>query len=320
MLVFDGNVLCERAWATVGDLRNGVIFGFLKQFVTQSKLFPGEQCVAVFDSRHNKRRDLTRDYKSNRGMNTAAVKKRVDAAAEIDTNSVDIERTRIRAELAEKYRQIDLLVDVLRDLGIATFREPGYEGDDLIAAIIQHQKLRGNEPKNQTRTRIVSTDEDLYQLLSTMYRVTMLKHSNSTEEYTELDLVLEYDQLCGAEQWAEIKMLMGCKGDSVAGIPGIGLRTALKWLSTPDEPGLLCTPRIRKLVEQHAELIELNKKLVVLPFDKEVFDVVTAEKLYGTAEKPVFQSDMGAYQRLVPEKKRWNDLCMKLQMPSLKAK
>lgn len=313
MLIFDGNVLCERAWHTTGQLRNGVIFGFLKQFVTTSKNFPCEQCVCVFDSKVNYRRDLTKSYKTNRGMN--AQKK----AWQDD----DDERKRIRAELDDKYRQIDLIVEVLQRLGICTFRVAGYEGDDLIAAVVELQRMRKMH-EHGVHTRVVSTDEDLYQLLSSKYKVSMTKGNNMGSEYTENDLLLEHDELVNAAQWAEVKTLMGCKGDTIAGIPGIGLRTALKWLETsPEEPGALCTPRIQKLVAAHSELIKLNRQLVELPFRHEqeerssVFDYVDEDTVYGGT---FFGSDMGAYQRLKEEKAMWNKVCMDLQMPSLKAK
>lgn len=265
MIVIDGNYIAHMVFHTkMGELRNGVIYGALRQIGPLKRQFPDHPIVWCFDSSASKRRALLKSYKQQRR----------------DADAVQrVENPQAAAIKNDLYRQLNELKHVLRTVGGCCVlggddNWAGYEGDDLIAAVCQ----------KYDDCIIVSSDEDLYQLLDGLRKIRIWKPKSKTE-YTEIDFMLEYDML--PKEWVEVKALAGCNSDNVKGIPGVGVKTALKIITGT-----------KKFPEEHRELVELNRRLVTLPFDD--INVNVFVKPFDPAE--------------------WNRQCMEYQMPSLKIK
>src|ERR1700722_6320763 len=154
-----------------------------------------------FDSYKSKRFELYPNYKKDR------IEKWANATQE---EKLDRE---------EYQQQLWMIMKVLPKLGYKNiFHQSGYEADDVIASICRN--LSSND-----RAVIVSSDKDLYQLLSK--RVSMQKAKG--EMYTEKDLSKDYFGL-EQEQWHVVKAIAGCETDSIEGVKGIGDILAAKFL------------------------------------------------------------------------------------------
>jgi len=99
----------------------------------------------------------------------------------------------------------------------------GYEADDVIAKVVL------DRPKKNFV--IVSSDQDLYQLLSS--RVS-LWNPHAKQLWTE-DL---FSKLKGVtpSQWVDVKAMAGCATDDIKGIVGVGEKTACRFLNGALDP------------------------------------------------------------------------------------
>ncbi len=140
-----------------------------------------------------------------------------------------------------------LRTEILPRIGHHCHHLDGYEADDLIAVLVQR-------PGNHV---IVSSDSDLYQLLND--RVTIYdpgKKSSMTEYwFTEEQYDIE------PSQWPMVKAIAGDTSDNVIGVPGVGIKTAIKHLRGQ------ATAKVNARIEAHAEVITRNLKLVTLPWE-----------------------------------------------------
>ena len=111
--------------------------------------------------------------------------------------------------------QIPLVMEVIDALGIHRIQVPGAEADDIIGTLSRMAEEKGVE------VVIISSDKDLYQLVSKGVRVRDgLKERTVGEE--------EVRETFGVEpaQVADLLALSGDPSDNVPGVPGIGEKTA----------------------------------------------------------------------------------------------
>ena len=144
-----------------------------------------------------------------------------------------------------------------------------------------------NLPKGD-RAVVVSSDTDLYQLLST--RVSIWK-PHKKEIYTSKDFSRDYYNL-DPIQWVQVKALAGCTSDAIPGIPGVGEVTAGKFLRGLLKPA----SKAYQSIERFQSVWQNNLPLVRLPFE-------------GTMI-PKIQTD-----EVSPDK--WRNLAQRLGMKSL---
>lgn len=198
--------------------------------------FRGGRVVFCFDSPTpaDVRKDLFPGYKRDRA-------KRV---------KTDKDREAVK-KLRAKARR--LLEENLPRCGFKNvFGVPGYEADDLIAALVKESMT----PLDSAV--IISSDKDLYQLLSPR---TVLQEKLSKPPVTAEDFKAKYG--VKPSQWAAVKALAGCETDSVPGAVGVGEITACKFLRGELGPGVKFDA-CRRFVE--SEQMVRNTKLVSLPF------------------------------------------------------
>jgi len=184
-LILDCDNICHAVRHTpAGQLDNGITYGFLRSLRAMLRDFAPAQPVFCFDSKNSLRKQLAPNYKSTR---TA----KLEAASEEEQQSLT-EFRKQRSLLRGKYLPALGYVNVLS--------QEGYEADDLIAAVVY-----GLFPKETAV--IVSSDQDLYQLLSD--RVNIWKPIPK-KLYTKKDFQKDYS--LDPVQWASVKAIAGCTG------------------------------------------------------------------------------------------------------------
>lgn len=236
-LFLDCSFLCHRVRFKMGDLSfqgvpTAVCFGFLRDVLYLQEYFSTNHLAFCFDSRKNLREKFYTGYKEDRRKKY--------------TNYTEEEL----ADLGAFRHQVkELRTTILPELGFRNiFVSPGFEADDLLASCCE--ALTGKDD-----AVIVGSDKDLYQLLSpcvVMFKIIQKK------VYTEKDLAKDF---CGIEpsQWHMVKALAGCKTDSIPGIPGVGEKTAAKFLKTLLNEKSLAYKNVKANEETWRRNIQLTK-------------------------------------------------------------
>jgi DNA polymerase-1 len=208
------------------EMPTGIIFGFLNQIFQLATKFDYPQFVFCWDSKRSYRREVYPQYKiKNKGLTEEM----------LDLISIS------------KPQFILIRTQILPRLGfVNNFIQTGLEADDIIAVIIKH---------HSNQFVIVSADNDLYQLLNP--NVSMYD-PRTKSQYTEKDFVKEWGIF--PKDWAKIKALVGCNGDNVKGIPGIGEKTGIKWLK-----GILKGKKADLISQNFEKMNKINSPLVSLP-------------------------------------------------------
>lgn len=269
--VIDLSFLAHQAFHALGDLtdaegvRQGVVYGVLSRLGHIAHALGTAELVFATDSPRSIRRVESATYK-------------------LPTTPPDTAQQEARKEL---FRQVDLLKQYLEVIGFPVVGWCGYEADDIIAVLAQH----ASGP-----WAIVSRDRDLYQCLSPE---TIIYDPCRKVRYTEADLLREW----GVKpwQWGMAKVLAGCPGDGVQGIPGVGMKTAIRYLLHQ----LPKTGKKYQLIEaERAAAWEHNERLVILPHptlrdSEECITVICG--LAGTAATA----------------RKWREMVTDLEMPSL---
>ena len=129
-----------------------------------------------------------------------------------------------RRETPDDFRsQLSLIFEVLDALGIRRLSAPGYEADDVIATLATQAEAQGMD------VLIVSGDRDVLQLVSD--RVTVLMTRRGITDMTRFTpaAVTEKYGLSPA-QYPDFAAVRGDPSDNLPGIPGVGEKTATKWI------------------------------------------------------------------------------------------
>ncbi len=130
-----------------------------------------------------------------------------------------------RKETPDDFRsQLSLIFEVLDALGIRRLSAPGYEADDLIATLATQAAAEDMD------VLIVTGDRDVLQLVSD--RVTALMTRRGITDMTRFtpETVAEKYGLTPA-QYPDFAALRGDPSDNLPGIPGVGEKTATKWIT-----------------------------------------------------------------------------------------
>jgi DNA polymerase-1 len=121
------------------------------------------------------------------------------------------------------FGQLSLIFEVLDALGIRHLSASGYEADDIIAT------LATEAVKEAMEVLIVTGDRDTFQLINE--HVTVLYNSRGVSDMKRYDpagLVEKYGLTPG--QYPDFAALRGDTSDNLPGIPGVGEKTATKWI------------------------------------------------------------------------------------------
>lgn len=133
--------------------------------------------------------------------------------------SNEYKANRESANIAHYADQSLLLEEVLPTLGMNVAKAPGYEADDVISHISR------NSPAYD-EIHIYSCDSDLLQLASNKVKVILFNSVKNTKVYGIDEIVEKYGVYPSEVRY--LKSICGDKSDNVAGIKGLGPKTAVK--------------------------------------------------------------------------------------------
>lgn len=234
-LVVDCNNLCHIAkhalrGLSFNDMSTGILFGFFRQILSLGMRFHTDKFVFCWDSRKSKRRDMCQTYK---------VRPKMERTPEEEwENKV----------LFEQF--VELRQECIPAVGfVNNFIKTGYEADDLLASVVLN---------NGGKYIIVSTDNDLFQLLDHCCIFNPITKRIADAEWFSQTYNID------PSKWSEVKALAGCSSDTVQGVPGVGEKTAIKYLKGEVKRGGKLDEKL--ISGAYQEQIDLNRMLVTLPF------------------------------------------------------
>lgn len=203
LMLLDGNSLAFRAFyalpaenfKTQGGLTTNAVYGFTAMLINLLRDEKPTHVAAAFDvSRKTFRLAKYPEYKAG------------------------------RAATPDEFRgQIDITKEVLGALGITVLAEEGFEADDLIATLATQAEAEG------FRVLVVTGDRDSLQLVSDDVTVLYPKKGVSDLHRFTPDAVVEKYGLTPT-QYPDFAALRGDPSDNLPGIPGVGEKTAAKWI------------------------------------------------------------------------------------------
>jgi DNA polymerase I len=204
LLLLDGHSLAYRAWfalpvenfATTTGQPTNAVYGFTAMLINVLRDEKPTRVAVAFD----------------RGEPTFRHEKYVEYKAG-------------RTKAPDEFRsQISLIFEVLDALGIRHLSAPGYEADDIIATLATQAEQDGDD------VLIVTGDRDTFQLISD--KTTVLYNSRGVSDMRRYDpaALLEKYGLTPA-QYPDFAALRGDPSDNLPSIPGVGEKTATKWIT-----------------------------------------------------------------------------------------
>ena len=123
--------------------------------------------------------------------------------------------------------QVELIRQVLEAMGVTALTAPGYEADDILATLATSAQAEGME------VLICSGDRDSFQTVTE--RCTVLypvKGVSTLRRMTPQEVEERYGVT--PERYPHLAALVGETSDNLPGVPGVGPKTAAKWLNLYD--------------------------------------------------------------------------------------
>ena len=240
IILIDGSSWLYRAFHALPRLSSpdghatGAIYGMGNMLRKLLKDYEPEHIAVVFDPKGKTfRHEMYAEYKANRPP--------------------------VPPELSEQFEPLCELVDIL---GLPRLQVTGVEADDVIATLARQALAEGHQ------VLVVSGDKDLAQLV--------------TDKLQLLDTMkgIRYDPAAIFEKYAvrpdqiiDWLALMGDSSDNVPGIPGVGAKTAAKWLAAYDNLDELVDKadevkgKIGEKLRAHLDQLPLSRELVTVKDD-----------------------------------------------------
>ncbi len=165
---------------------------------------------------------------------------------------------------------VPIIQDILKAMQIPIIERAGVEADDLIGTIAKQAEKEG------FKTFMVTPDKDYAQLVSEnifMYRPARMGNGIEIWGIPEVQKRFEIER---PEQVIDYLGMMGDAVDNIPGLPGVGDKTAKKFLAAYGSmEGLLANTdklkgKMKEKVEANAELGLLSKKLATIITDCDV--------------------------------------------------
>jgi DNA polymerase-1 len=120
--------------------------------------------------------------------------------------------------------QVALIKDVVAALGITAFEKDGFEADDIIGTLTTQAQAAGME------VLICTGDRDALQLVTDT--TTVLYPRKGVSDLARMTpAAVEEKYGVTPEHYPEIAALVGETSDNLPGVPGVGPKTAAKWIN-----------------------------------------------------------------------------------------
>ncbi|MBO0653120.1 DNA polymerase I [Streptomyces triculaminicus] len=162
--------------------------------------------------------------------------------------------------------QVTLIGELLDAMGVRRFAVEGFEADDVIATLATEAEAEGFE------VSIVTGDRDSFQLITDA--VTVLYPTKGVSELTRFtpEKVVEKYGL-SPQQYPDFAALRGDPSDNLPGIPGVGEKTAAKWINQFGSFAEL-VERVEEVkgkagqnLRDHLDAVKLNRRLTEMVRD-----------------------------------------------------
>ncbi|MFD7069417.1 DNA polymerase I [Streptomyces sp. NPDC059913] len=130
-----------------------------------------------------------------------------------------------RSKTPDEFRgQVELIGELLDAMHVDRFAVDGFEADDVIATLATQAEAAGFE------VLIVTGDRDSFQLITD--NVTVLYPTKGVSELTRFTPAkVEEKYGLSPRQYPDFAALRGDPSDNLPGIPGVGEKTAAKWIN-----------------------------------------------------------------------------------------
>ncbi len=149
----------------------------------------------------------------------------------------DVSRQTFRSEMYTEYKatrsatpdefrgQLDLVKEVLKALNIPYVDKPGFEADDVIGTLATQAEAQGFD------VLICTGDRDAFQLVTD--NVTVLYPRKGVSDLARMTpAAVEEKYFATPARYPDLAALVGETSDNLPGVPGVGPKTAAKWLET----------------------------------------------------------------------------------------
>jgi DNA polymerase I len=203
VLLIDGHSMAYRAFfalpaenfTTAQGQHTNAIYGFatmLLSLLTTEK--PTHVAVAFDVSRKTFRSEIFPEYKAN------------------------------RAKTPDEFRsQMSYLHELVTAFGITTFEVEGFEADDIIATITKRAE------REDAEVFICTGDRDSFQLVNE--KTTVLYPKRGVSDLARMTPAAVHEKYgMSPEQYPDFAALRGDPSDNLPSVPGVGEKTAAKWI------------------------------------------------------------------------------------------
>ncbi|MBH5334328.1 DNA polymerase I [Streptomyces pactum] len=245
-MLLDGHSLAYRAFfalpaenfnTTTGQTTNA-IYGFASMLANTLRDEQPTHLAVAFDvSRKTWRSERFTEYKANRSTTPDQFK-----------------------------GQVELIGELLDSMNVPRFAVDGYEADDVIATLATQAEAAGFE------VLVVTGDRDSFQLVSD--HVTVLYPTKGVSELTRFTPAkVEEKYGLTPRQYPDFAALRGDPSDNLPGIPGVGEKTAAKWINQFGSFAELVERadevkgKVGEKLREHLESVKLNRELTELVRD-----------------------------------------------------
>jgi DNA polymerase-1 len=259
-LLLDGNSVAYRAFfalptdmATASGQVTNAVYGFTSMLINLLKDHRPDHIAVAFDRPEPTfRHEMISDYKAGRA------------------EAPDILR-----------QQMGLVRQLVNTLHIPTVELAGFEADDIIATLATQARDRGLD------VMVVTGDRDTYQLVEDPH-VKVLYNRRGVSDYVLYDEAGIHDRTgVTPVQYPEYAALRGDPSDNLAGVPGVGEKTAAKLINTYGNlDGVFAhldelTPKLRQNMAAAEPMVRRNAQATPLirdvPINVDLDDLVIAE-------------------------------------------
>ena len=243
LLLIDGYSMAYRAFyalpvenfKTSAGQPTNAIYGFASMLINLIKEEKPTHIAVAFDvSRKTFRTDRFPEYKAN------------------------------RVSTPDEFRsQMSHISEMIDSFGIKHFEVEGFEADDIIATLAKAAELKGFD------TIICTGDRDSFQLVND--KTTVLYPKKGVTEMSRMTpaAVVEKYGLT-PEQYPDFAALRGDPSDNLPSVPGVGEKTATKWiidygsLEKLLENSKEITGKVGESLRANIEVVKLNRELTHL--------------------------------------------------------
>jgi DNA polymerase-1 len=203
LLLIDGHSMAYRAFfalpaenfTTASGQHTNAIYGFATMLISLLKEEKPTHIAVAFDvSRKTFRTEIFPEYKAN------------------------------RAKTPDEFRsQMSYLHELVESFGITQFEREGFEADDIIATIAKQAEADGFE------VAICTGDRDSFQLVNE--KTTVLYPKRGVSEMARMTpAAVEEKYMLTPAQYPDFAALRGDPSDNLPSVPGVGEKTAAKWV------------------------------------------------------------------------------------------